>query len=740
MKIRIHKHRARWVGLTVATLQCSGLVHAQAPDAPPANEAEKAAAAGKPGKAEKSDRDASAPQVVTVTAQRRTEPLQTSSTSATVLSGEDLSRAGIGVVDQLQFSTPSATVNNFGQGINFDIRGIGKAETNTQTTTGVIIYRDGVATFPGYFAEEPYYDIASVQILRGPQGTFGGQNATGGAVIVDSNDPDPKGGYHGYASVQAGNYHDLGLQGAFNLPLTSTLAARVAINAENRDSFYDIAGPWTGGNGALRSRSARVGLLYKPGPAFSMLLKTDVNTINMGAYPADPVNSPSDPFDITANAQQKALDRFLRSVLKTDVNFDNGVKLRSITGYQHGNTTYRADLDGTSTGNQAFVDSVYETIWSQELNLISPDAGPFTWLLGAYAQKDTYTFPAGEYIIGAPLGDPTKEYSLSGKNPKRTAAVFGQVAYQLTDRTKLSVDGRFSKARTSNDVSVLQFGTPLHDEQTAKFTNFSGKVALDWKLTDDHFLYAFVANAARPGGLNVPVGLGAPAPFEAETVKTLEAGWKSSWLDKHVQSQASVFYNKYDDFQVTIAYPALPTFGIELNTINPTHIYGFEEQLQAHFGNGWAAKANVGWLHSKLGTFYANDPRVAGSAPCAPATGPASSNCVNLGGHQQTYAPELTLSGSLERSFVFGENVITPRVNVAYISSQWGTLFENRSLGDRLDSRKLVGAQVDWTRGDFLATLYGTNLSDDHYIAAVGSRLRYAGAPRQYGLRITQFF
>jgi len=731
MKIRSHKHRARWVGLTLATLQC-GLVHAQAADpaAPAASDAAKA----------KADKDATTPQTVTVTAQRRTEPLQTTSISASVLSGEDLSRAGIGVVDQLQFATPSATVNNFGQGINFDIRGIGKAETNTQTTTGVITYRDGVATFPGYFAEEPYYDIASVQILRGPQGTFGGQNATGGAVLVESNDPDLKGGYHGYVSGQAGNYHDVGLQGAVNLPLTSTFAARVAVNSENRDSFYDITGPWTGGNGALRSRSARIGLLYKPDPALAVLFKTDINSINMGAYPADPVNSPNSPFDITSNGPQKALDRFLRSVLKVDFNFDNGVKLRSISGYQHGNTTYRADLDGTSAGDEAFIDSVYETIWSQEFNLISPDAGPFTWLLGAYAQKDTYTFPPDQFIIGVPLGSAASEYVLSGKNPKHTTAVFGQVGYQLTDSLKLAVDGRLSRSTTSNDVSVVQYGLPLADQQSEKYKNFSGKVALDWKLTEEQFLYAFVADAVRPGGLNVPVGLGLPAPFQAEKVKTAEAGWKSTWLDKRLQSQASVFFNKYDNFQVSIGYPLYPTFSTELNTANPTHIYGFEEQLQARLGDGWTAKANVGWLHSSLGTFYANDPRVASTTPCDPASGPASASCVNLAGHEQTYAPNLTLSGSLERSFAFGANIITPRVNYAYISSQWGTLFENRALGDRLASRHLVGAQVDWANGDFLATLYSTNLNDDHYIAAVGSGLRYAGAPRQYGLRITEFF
>src|SRR5678816_2499774 len=102
---------------------------------------------------------------------------------------------------------PSLTVNNFGQGIDFNIRGIGKAEHNTQTTTGVITYRDGIATFPGYLQGEPYYDIGHVEILRGPQGTFVGQNATGGAVLINSRDPIVGGGYHGYVQGQAGSYN-----------------------------------------------------------------------------------------------------------------------------------------------------------------------------------------------------------------------------------------------------------------------------------------------------------------------------------------------------------------------------------------------------------------------------------------------------------------------------------------------------------------------------------------------------
>src|ERR1700761_3822869 len=181
-------------------------------------------------------------ETVVVTAERRTENLQTTAIAATVLSGADLTNKGIVNVDSLQFAVPNVTVNNFGQGLDFNIRGIGKGEHNSQTTTGVITYRDGVATFPGYFQGEPYYDVANIQILRGPQGTFGGQNATGGAVLVTTNDPVINGPVGGYVQAQIGNYLDFGLQGAVNLPINDVLAARFAFSSEARDSFYNVAG------------------------------------------------------------------------------------------------------------------------------------------------------------------------------------------------------------------------------------------------------------------------------------------------------------------------------------------------------------------------------------------------------------------------------------------------------------------------------------------------------------------
>ena len=173
---------------------------------------------------------------IVVTAERRATNLQRTSVAATVLTGEDLVKKSVTTIDQLQFATPSMTVSNSGQGNAINIRGIGQTERGSALQSGVVTYRDGVATFPGYFQSDPYYDLASVEVLRGPQGTFAGGNATGGAVFITEANPtlDKVGGY---ALAQYGNYNDMKVQGALNLPISDTLGLRVATNDERRDTF-----------------------------------------------------------------------------------------------------------------------------------------------------------------------------------------------------------------------------------------------------------------------------------------------------------------------------------------------------------------------------------------------------------------------------------------------------------------------------------------------------------------------
>src|SRR5258708_14669911 len=157
---------------------------------------------------------------IVVTAERRSTDLQLSAIAATVLTGEELTKLNVNTVDSLMFNTPSLTVQSSGENALINIRGIGKSDGGAQDSSGVLIYRDGVSTTPnGLISDEPYYDIASIEVLRGPQGTFAGQNATGGAIFINEANPTLA-KFGGCVEVQIGNYTDVRVRGALNIPLT----------------------------------------------------------------------------------------------------------------------------------------------------------------------------------------------------------------------------------------------------------------------------------------------------------------------------------------------------------------------------------------------------------------------------------------------------------------------------------------------------------------------------------------
>jgi iron complex outermembrane receptor protein len=722
---------------SVLALGWGGMAHAQAALAPAGNPN-----AGKANTVEE----------LVITAERREENLQKTALAATVLTGTDLQEKGIVTVDQLQFISPSITVNNFGQGNDFNIRGIGKGEHNTQTSTGVVTYRDGVTTFPGYIQEEPYFDIASVEVLRGPQGTFSGQNATGGAVIVNTKDPVIDGGHSGYILGHYGNYNDTLLQGAVNLPINDKLAARVAFNTQYRDTFFNLSGPFTG-DPNLYWASARLSLLWKPTDDLKVLWKTDYGYFANGGYFGNALTNQGthDLFNVANNWKTYATDQFVRTILKADyVEPSSGITFRSISSYQQGRTGWTGDIDGTAntsltTGLNYMIDeAVNERLWTQEFNVISPNAGPLTWVAGLYYQNNRYDFPYGRFDIGVPAT--VVDEDLSGINKTYTAAVFGQVSYALPHGLQVQLGARYSKWSTTNRVlwRVPEFpGFTTFDDETETGYNLTGKLALNWNVDENNFLYAFVASGAKPGGLNGALYFQPgviPPPFRQEVVIDYETGWKSSFFDHHLNTQLGVFYNDFKHFQVILPIPNNPLQSTEQNNPNASKLYGVEASAQAVFGD-LSFDAGLGLTHSDIGTFYTQDPRLPRSGPCDPKTGPVSASCINIGGNPQTYAPEVTFNVSGRYTYhLAGGDTLTPQLTYSHISEQWGTLFDNRAAGDYLEPRDIVGASLAWAHNGLVTTAYVYNLTDDHYVAALLSPIRMAGPPRQFGVSILKTF
>jgi iron complex outermembrane receptor protein len=743
-----------------------------------------AAAAQGVGTPPKTDNGASGVKEVVVTAERRTTNLQRTPIAATVLDQNDLLKNGVLTVDALQFITPSLTVNNFGQGNDIDIRGIGKGEHNTQTLTGVITYRDGVSTFPGYIQEEPYYDIGSVEVLRGPQGTFSGQNATGGAIIVNTKDPVIGGGYNGYGIAHYGNYNDIGFQGGVNIPISSTFAARVSTSLEYRDTFYNItfrnlpAGVTSPGDQNVKWDSVRLSLLWEPIPNLRILSKTDYSYLQNGGYFGDSIINPltgkpngtsgninpstgqptDNLFTFNNNWPTHALDVMVRQILKIDYRTGNGITLRSVTGYQYGLSGWRGDIDGTDSTfyagtlfplpNYMISEKVDVGIWSQEFNIISPDTGPFTWILGAHYNHANYSFPKDPiFQIGVPPGVFDEE--LYGNNFTHTVAGFGQVSFNLPDGFQLQAGARYSAWATRNvGLNFVPEFSPFLDQAMDKSFdghNVTGKVALNWKVDQNNFLYAFVASGAKPGGLNIslytfpqqPI----PAPFGQEYVVDYEIGWKSSLFDNHLRTQIGAFYNNFSHFQVIVPIPNNPRFSTELNAPNGTKLYGFEASAQAVIG-GLSVSGNVGVQHSEFGTFYVHDPRLGVSVtPCDLNNGPGTVACANIGGHPQTYAPNFTANVEAQYDFKLGsKDTLTPAITYGHVSGQWASIFDNAAQGDYLAPRNILGASLAWTHDTFTVTGYVYNLTNQQYVSANLPPIRVAGAPRQFGVSVMKTF
>lgn len=716
-----------WLTTSAAVLLWAGAAQAQTLAAPAA------------------EQQASQLDEVVVTAERRTSNLQTTAVAASVLSGEQLQDKGVTNIESLQFSVPSLTVQNSGQGNSFNIRGIGKTENNSSVGVGVITYRDGVAVFPAYFQNEPLFDIQSLEVLRGPQGTFAGQNATGGAVFITQRNPDLD-GIGGYITGQYGNYNDIRLQGAVNLPISDTVAARLAFNKETRDSFYTVLGtPSRGEPGVLDTRSIRASLLWQPNDRARVLLKTDYTFHDMGGYPTSPITSTLPLHTIATNGPYESSDETTRTVLNASYEFDNGITIRSISGVQYGTTYIRADTDGTATLPFTFYDEVEQRLWSQEVTLVSPDTDRLTWILGAYYQDDLITFPPGQFVttqyVSAALPI-LYDTLLEGENPKTTAAAFGQITYDLTDALELQIGARYTRSTVENRASLAAplLGLRLTQNDRSEEDALTGKVALNWTLDEDNFLYAFVAKGHKAGGLNGPnLAFVAPKPFEGEDVIDFEAGWKSTFFDGRLRTQLGGYYNIYQNFQINIGDPTTPAITSILNVTDDTIIYGVEASAQGRFGN-LGFDLGLSLSSSELGRFFAADPRRARTGVCDQNNGPASGNCVNLEGNAQTYAPEMTLSAGIEYDFAIGQGTLTPRIDYSHISDSWASIFANPALGDHLEERDIVNAQITYAQGDWRLQAYSTNLTDLEYIASVKTGQRYAGAPRQYGVRLTRNF
>ena len=699
---------------------------------------------------------------IVVTAERRTLSLQTTNLAASSLSAADLEKKSVADLSGLQSTTPSLSIIDQGFSHSVNIRGIGLAVGAAQVAPGIATYRDGVFLPTQTTLGLPFYDLQDVEVLRGPQGTFSGQDATGGAVFINTRSPVLSDHVSGDLTAGYGNYNDLSFQGAANLPISDTLAARIAFLDEKRNSFYTDISPTAYGQqpGRLDTMNLRVGLLWKPSDALSVLLKTEYDRFSNGGYAFQPIPgtsfynvAPKTPYVINYDQQGVQGDEdYLLASLQTNYTFANGMTLKSNSGYQYNGNRAFYDADASPVPFESVKQNFIERIWTQDLSLVSPDTRLLRWVVGG--TYFNYEIPL-DGVQNLPPANETVHLDIASQ--KRSYGLFGSVTYNLLPTLELQTGLRYSgdtvgqggpisfATSTGIPLGALSLDTPNYNDNA-----WTGKVALNWQVDADDLLYIFWAKGYKSGGTNGAAG----GEFTPETVYDYETGWKSTMLNGRVRTQLDAFYMRYEHFQVSEFSPAIDQQAIT-NAGAASTIKGVEAQGQLQLG-AFGADANLSYVDSNIGSLPNQvDTRTlpngtgTGLGPQCTAA-PSPTRCFNYDPFIQPvpsgpniFSPTWSASVGVQYEFnLGGAGTLTPRGDISYMGRQWATFFE--APVDRLSARTLANLHLTYRHDDWMVQGYATNVLNKVYVtgfatATVGNGY-FLNAPRQFGVRVTRTF
>lgn len=706
---------------------------------------------------------------IVVTAQRRRENVQNVNIAVTALSADALSEKSVHRALDLQTAAPGLTISRSGITDSFNIRGIGLASASPQVTNGVATYIDGVFQ-PPIVSNGQFYDMAGAEVLRGPQGTLSGANSTGGAVYLTTQRPQ-LGTIGGNASANYGNYDNVGVNGALNLPIGETLALRASGLFNQHDAWFKDVGPAANRPERLAEIDGRMQALWATG-GFQANLKLEAIQRKTGGYALQPINTTTannpyivgrtnTPWTVSYDSPVANFERAFAAVLELKYQFGNGITLRSLSAYQNKRLSTLNETDatslnrGNSTLNQAAgANNVRERVYSQELNIISPDEGAFKYVIGGYAQRNKIDLRNWGSTNGAftTLPQPRTNKLLLG--------VFGQVSYQVDSRVTIDAGLRYSHFHVDGSGAVYRaaagstigqvmtvppVGATVLVPQTGSEGDgrVTGKVALNFKPDADNLLYVFASRGYKNGGINPPGGTFAP-----ETVWDYEFGWKSTLFDRHVRAQIGAFYMKYDNFQMDVINPLSGQGGV-VNLAN-SEIKGFEANFQSRF-NALSIDGGLSYVDSSMSALTLVNkwaiPAGVTTPQCVPAgvPGTVGAGCFNYvststSGGSNLYSPKWTWNVSASYRYELGNDVsVTPRLGYAYIGSQWAYPTYQAST-DLIAARGLLQGSIALEMGDLKAEVYGTNLANKFYVAGQNGKNELYGAPREYGVRVTKRF
>ncbi|MEI9850918.1 MAG: TonB-dependent receptor [Sphingomonas sp.] len=517
---------------------------------------------------------------IVVTAERQERSLQKTALSVSVLDGDQIAQEGIASSRDIGGAVPNLIVPQTGTTTSQQqlfIRGLGEIDNSQPGAVGV--YIDDVYIPRSYGALFNLVDVQRIEVLRGPQGTLYGRNATAGAIRVETRPVSDE--LTGSLQLGYGNYDAVELRGYLSGPvIADRLLGAITVQRLTRDGY--MYNPTLGQKvNDLDQWVVRGKLEFRATDRLTLTLGGDYFKDRSDPVYYTPVVQPGGGYDpdltwseTPPTQDTRSYGASLRAEWQGDV-----VTLKSISAYRDYYSFGIFDFDAREYDRLSSIRVAEYTTYSQELQAtaklgaIDVVAGlfffdeEFAWLQTQHTFRDTGALPTG----------------LDVRNHTRSYAAYGQLRYAITDRLTLTGGLRYSresqtqdfvsKILDANDQFVSNAFVAIGEDHWGKLTP---KVALDFQATPSVLLYASATQGFQIGGYTTRAATPALALVAARpaTLWAFEGGVKADLFDRHARINISAFYNDQKDLIVFAFDPK--TVGNTRVNADKAHAYGLE--------------------------------------------------------------------------------------------------------------------------------------------------------------------
>lgn len=681
---------------------------------------------------------------IVVTAQRVAQGIQKVPLAVTAITGDSLEQRGIRGIEDLNSAVPGLNVATSSVAQPF-LRGIGNSSSALGNEASTAVYVDGV-----YYSRLPVgmfglNNIERVEVLKGPQGTLFGRNASAGVIQLVTKDPKDvsvKGGVsYGRRNYFDGNFYA-------SSPISDTLAADISVAGQKFIDGY-------GHNDTLDIRSgyvdyfiARSKWLFIPSDTTRATLsgfysRTNVDTQGnvlpgfIAGYSSDPRGPllPLDYYDQRKGTKSFNITKSYGVTLKVEQDLGS-VNLISTTAYMKMVLDQVSDADYSERDDMVIIYGGPVKQFTQEFLARSANMGSLQWQVGAFyfrarSEYDDKTFfYSPDNTVPSYLG--SEGFISTGYQVAKSYALFGQATYQIVEGLKATGGLRYSMDRLSADGIIIRGNGGVYSDPPAasdKLNKLTFRAAIDFQLTDEVLLYASFSRGFKSAVFNIlPYS---NVPNKPEVLDAYEAGFKTDLFDRRVRLNGAAYHYKLKNPQVQL----LTAGSVVLSNAESARVNGAELEMQVAVTGGLRLRASGSYVDSKY-TSYSNAP----SGPQNPNSPFGSVNpliSIDAKGNYLPFAAKWTTNIGFDHHIDFSGGTL-------FISGDWaynsGYYFEPDNLIHQ-KAFSLVNGQIKYAlEGGMSVRLWGRNLLGEKYATRAGSTAGPAsfsyvpGQPRMYGV------